>query len=125
MKKNIKITKKEEYEIQLEMVDNECTRLRRMLEELLHTKNEGNPPGYNELEKQLLDKTVTIKDLQKTNKELMAELENSRKEYEGLLQRMQEADDQPFKTYDTIKQNQIMEEYKEKFNETSGMEIFC
>ena len=63
IKRNIKLTKFQEYKIQLEIADKECKRLQKMLEELLQEKHEDNENP--KIDQKGLSQMVIIKELRK------------------------------------------------------------
>eukprot|EP00826_Nyctotherus_ovalis_P053231 TRINITY_DN6884_c0_g1_i8.p1 TRINITY_DN6884_c0_g1~~TRINITY_DN6884_c0_g1_i8.p1 ORF type:complete len:218 (-),score=100.43 TRINITY_DN6884_c0_g1_i8:1085-1738(-) len=119
MKKHVKVSKAEEYEVQLEMVDLECTRLRRMLDQLLSAKNANNPPEYAEMERKLLIQNVMLKELEKKNGELSKDLDAKIKENNNLKEYLKESEEPGTKAHDAVKKKQQIANYKEKIAEMS------
>ena len=85
LKRSTKITNLWEYETRLNTAEAECGRLREMLDEITSEKHKGNPVEYIELEKQLLQKTVLNKKLQKENTELSSALVEEKAENQSLF----------------------------------------
>jgi len=121
LKQNVKLTKLNEYESQLNICEKECIRLRGMLEELLNSKHVGNPTEYVEIEEKILEQSMMIKDLQAKNSEISQNLDRKTQQCEKLTEKIKELEDQisknSKKTDRTAKRKRVIVEYKDKIAE--------
>jgi len=98
LKKDIRLTKQNEYEQINKAYEDECKRLRSMLDELLNSKNAGNPVEYVELEEKMLEQRSIITELKNKNKQLSQELASAKNSESQALDRLKENDEKESKS---------------------------
>jgi len=121
LQRNIKVTKLGEYETILKIAENECTRLRGMINELVASKCAGNPKEYISIEEKLLEHTIALKELRKQNAELTSALNRKNRENELLSAQLNDLEEELSKELKKSgggnKQRRTIAGYKERIME--------
>ena len=104
--------------------EEECKRLRAMLEELISNKHVGNPTEYIELEEKTLNQKVQIRELKAKVSEVEKELSQKSREERQLRDKIKEYEASENKTAKkkdkAMKQKAVLEEYKAKLQELTN-----
>jgi chromosome segregation ATPase len=121
LQRNIRVTKLEECESLLKITENECARLRRMVNELVASKCAGNPTEYIAIEEKLLEHTIALKELRKQNTELTSALNRKNRENELLSAQLNDLEEELSKglrkSGGANKQRRTIAGYKERIME--------
>eukprot|EP01022_Parablepharisma_sp_SALTPOND_P019726 TRINITY_DN340_c2_g1_i1.p3 TRINITY_DN340_c2_g1~~TRINITY_DN340_c2_g1_i1.p3 ORF type:complete len:647 (-),score=133.67 TRINITY_DN340_c2_g1_i1:10552-12492(-) len=114
IKKNIRLTKHYENDVANKTLEEECKRLRLMLEELINEKHVGSPSEYAELEGKMLEQKAIIKELKIKNLELSQELSRARDSERQILERIKEYEVQEQKVH---REKQKVKRQRQEINE--------
>ena len=109
LKKNVKTTQLNELKLLLNLAEKECKRLRRMLDESMTLKQDGNAASTNE---KFIEQSILIKDLTTKNEELNAKLEKKSEELNNAQENFKDEDSKKSET--NLKQKRTLNEYKDK-----------
>lgn len=114
------MTKLAEYESMLKVTENECARLRGMINELVASKFAGNPTEYIAIEEKLLEQTIALKEMRRQNAELSSALNRKSRENELLAAQLNDLEEElskGLKKGGGNKQRRTIAGYKERIME--------